>query len=79
MTTQECNVRDSRIVAKIESVLRVHQQLQQYAAVLQVSIENAVIVLRGELPSNSLKSQLVPAVRQAGVLARVDDCVQVRR
>ena len=77
MTTQECNVRDNRIVAKIESVLRVHQQLQQYTAALQVSIENAVIVLRGELPSSNLKSQLVPAVRQAGVLARVDDCVQV--
>ncbi len=77
MTTQECSARDSRTIANIESVIRVHHQLRQYAAALQVTIENAVIVVRGELPSNQLKSRLIPAVRQAGVLARVEDFVEV--
>ena len=77
MTIQECNTRDKRMIDNIQSVLRVHEQLRQYAAALQVSIENATIVLRGELPSVALKSQLVPAVRRAGVLDRVCNDVRV--
>ena len=77
MTTQELNDRDGRLIANIESVLRVHRQLCEYAAALQVSVENATIVLRGELPNSDLKAELVPAVRQAGVLYRIDDYVRV--
>jgi hypothetical protein len=77
MTTQECESRDKRMIEKIQSVLGVHNQLRQYAAALQVSIENATIVLRGELPSPSLKAELIPAVRQAGVLSQVCNCVRV--
>ena len=77
MTTQECNSRDRRMVDKIRLVMQVNPLLQQYATALQVSIENASVVLRGELPSPDLKAQLVPAVRQAGVLYRVTDCVRI--
>lgn len=77
MTTQECNSRDMRMIHNIQAVLGVHDQLRRYAATLQVSIENATIVLRGELPSIALKSALVPAVRQAGVLSQVCNCVEV--
>ena len=77
MTTQECNSRDRRLVDNIRSVMQVNPLLQQYATELQVSIENASVVLRGELPSPDLKAQLVPAVRQAGVLYRVTDCVRI--
>ncbi len=77
MTTQECNSRDRRMVDKIRLVMQVNPLLQQYSTALQVSIENASVVLRGELPSPDLKAQLVPAVRQAGVLYRVTDCVRI--
>lgn len=77
MTTAECNSRDRRMVRNIQSVLRVHDQLRQHAAKLQVSIENATIVLSGELPEPALVAELVPAVRRAGVLARVCNRVQV--
>jgi hypothetical protein len=50
---------------------------QAHADSLQISIENSSVVLRGELPLAELKAFLVPAIRQAGVLNRVDDCVKI--
>lgn len=77
MSPQESITRSTRTISNIESVLRAHDQLQQYATALQISMENAVIVLRGELPSASLKAELVPVVRQAGVLCKINDCVEI--
>ncbi|MFK8112432.1 MAG: hypothetical protein AB8B91_09525 [Rubripirellula sp.] len=77
MTTKESTSREMLTIAKIESVLRVHEQLRQYATALQISIENAAIVLRGELPSLALRAELIPAVRRAGVLGQVNVCVDV--
>lgn len=77
MTTAECNSRDRRLVHNIQSVFRVHEQLRQHAAALQISIENATVVLRGELPTPALVNELIPAVRRAGVLGRVSNHVQV--
>jgi hypothetical protein len=65
------------MIDRIESVFRVHEQLCAHAASLQVTIENARIVVRGELPSVDLKAELIPAVRRAGVLRQVWDCVDV--
>ena len=77
MTTKEHECRNDRMINNIQAMFRVHEQLRQYAAALQVSIENATIVLRGEVPSVDLKAELVPAVRRAGVLSQVCNCVQV--
>ncbi len=77
MTIQECDSRDRRMVDNIRFVFQCNPILHQYAAALQVSIENAAVVLRGELPRADLKDLLVPAVRQAGVLNRVSDFVRV--
>ena len=77
MTTQEHNSKNSRMIQSIQAMFRVHEQLQQYAAALQVSVENAKIVLTGEVPSVDLKAQLVPAVRRAGVLSQVSNRVNV--
>jgi hypothetical protein len=77
MTTKESRSRDSRTVQCIESMFRVHQRLRQYASTLQISIEDAAIVLRGKLPSGDLKADLLPAIRQAGFLGQVCDRVEV--
>ena len=77
MTTIESKKRDRRWINDIESVFRVNELLAQYTAALQITIENATIVLRGELPSLAHKTQLIPAIRQAGVLNRVSDRVRV--
>jgi hypothetical protein len=77
MTTIESKKRDRRLIYTIESVSSVNELLAQYTAVLQITIENATIVLRGELPSSAHKNQLIPAIRQAGVLNRVSDHVRV--
>jgi len=77
MTTSECQARDQRMILRIEAVFLAHRRLRQYAAALKISIENAVIVIRGELPSAELKAELVPAIRTAGVLAQVNDRVVV--
>ena len=77
MTTKEHECQNRRILENIQAMFQVHEQLRQYAAALQVSIENATIVLRGEVPSPDLKAELVPAVRRAGVLSRVCNFVHV--
>ena len=77
MTTKECNSRDRRMVQNIQSMFQVNRLLRQYAAALQVTIENSSIVVHGELPSSAHKAQLVPAIRQAGILYRVSDNVRI--
>ena len=54
----------------------VHAKLSQVAESLHVSVENAVIVISGELP-RELKDEVVPAIRQAGVLGQVSDRIRV--
>lgn len=77
MTTQECTSRDLRMVDNIRAVILASPGLGHYAVALQVSIEDAAVVLRGELPRAELKDLLVSAVRQAGVLNRVSDFVRI--
>ncbi len=77
MTTKECKSRDRRLVEKIRAVFQVNRMLGQYATAVHITIENASVVIRGELPSRDHKAQLVPAVRQAGVLNRVSDHVRI--
>ncbi|QDT10401.1 hypothetical protein K239x_23570 [Planctomycetes bacterium K23_9] len=69
--------RESRMVQRIRRMISVNDHLRSYASALQVTVENAAVVLRGHLPSEELKRQLLPTIRQAGVLARVNNCVQV--
>ncbi len=77
MTTKESQSRDSRTIECIQSMFRVDCRLCKYVSMLQVSIEGAVIVLRGQLPSGDLKAELLPAIRRAGFLGQVIDCVEV--
>ena len=78
MTTQEFVNRDQQGLHNIRSVVAVHHQLRLYAAELQFTVEQAAIVIRGELPTVELKDEVIPTVRRAGVLNRVQDCVLVR-
>lgn len=71
------SLQEIRTVSQIQSVISVHAELKQYATLVQVTIENAVIMLRGTLPSVDLKKALVPCVRQAGALGQVCNCVKV--
>jgi hypothetical protein len=76
MTAEECNRGEQQAIQNIRSVLSAHPRLCNYVSTLHVTIENVNIVLRGALPSRTLKAELIPAVRSAGVLRRV--CVQVQ-
>ena len=77
MTTKERRSRDSRTIQCIQSIFRAHKRLCRYASSLQISLENAGVVLRGQLPSSDLKADLIPAIRQAGFLGRINDEVVV--
>ncbi|MGI9472720.1 MAG: hypothetical protein ACR2NZ_14375 [Rubripirellula sp.] len=77
MTSKEANARDKRTIYSIKSVFRVNTFLRQCIGAVQISIESSTIVLRGELPSSTHKAQLIPAIRQAGVLARICDQVRI--
>ena len=69
--------RVSSMIRRIDSVLCAHHDLCGHRANLQISMEGARIVLRGNLPSVALKQALVPAIRQAGVLGQVCNCVEI--
>ena len=77
MTTQECDSRDRRIVEKIRTVFRANPTLGQHASLIEASIEHSAIVVRGNLPTDGMKAELVPAIRRAGVLSQVNNCVLV--
>jgi len=69
--------RNTSAVERIRSMINSNAQLRAHASDVQVAVENRSIVLRGRLPSNDLKRQLLPTVRQAGVMGRVENRVQV--
>ena len=77
MTTQECDDRDRRIVEKIRAVLHANPILCQHASLIEVSIEHSAILIRGSLPTDEMKAELVPSIRRAGVLSQVNNCVLV--
>lgn len=77
MTTEERDCRNARMIRNIQTVLRVHHGLRPYASRIVVSIENGAIILQGQLPTSELRSQLIPAIRQAGVLCQVSNLVCV--
>ena len=59
----ESNIK--RTLDRIQSMIRLHQRLGDYFASLEISFENRSVVLRGELPSDELRGELVPTIRQA--------------
>ncbi|WP_442505644.1 hypothetical protein SH528x_004441 [Novipirellula sp. SH528] len=71
----ESNIK--RTLDRIQSMIRLHQRLGDYFASLEISFENRSVVLRGELPSDELRGELVPTIRQAGILCQVCNKVQV--
>ena len=77
MTSQERDCHDRRTIERINAMFRVDERLCRHTETIEVSVENAAIVLRGELPSANLKSELVPLVRRAGVLGQICDLVSV--
>ncbi|WP_430453286.1 hypothetical protein [Rhodopirellula europaea] len=74
-TQAECQV--SRTLQRIESVLAEHEALSPYASDVDVSVYESTIVLEGTLPTAELQKQLIPSIRQAGVLWRIKNNVAV--
>ena len=71
----ESNIK--RTLDRIQSMIRLHRRLGDYLASLEISFEDRSVVLRGELPSDELRGELVPTIRQAGILCQVCNKVQV--
>ena len=77
IASQNPSPRDTNLLQRIDAVLCAHHTLAPHRPAVRVSIEDARIVLRGNLPSAALKQELVPAIRLAGVLGQVCNCVEV--
>lgn len=75
--TQVQESRVSSMIRRIDSVLCAHHDLCDHRVNLEISMEGTRIVLRGHLPTVALKQALVPAIRQAGVLGQVCNCVEI--
>jgi hypothetical protein len=67
----------SRMIERIHPVLDAHQELSAHLESIQITVEGSRIVLRGHLPTVALKQALVPAIRQAGVLGQICNCVEI--
>ena len=76
-TTQNTDSRGVHMIRRIDTVLCAHHDLCNHRADLEISMEGSRIVLRGHLPSVALKQALLPAIRQAGVLSQVCNCVEI--
>ncbi len=76
-STRLADARAARMIQRIDAVLCAHHDLSHHRPDLQISLEGSRIVLRGQLPSAALKQALVPAIRQAGVLGQVCNCVEI--
>ncbi len=68
---------EEQVIRRIDSVLSVHETLSHYSESMTVTVEGSRIVVRGCLPSVALKQAIVPAIRQAGVLEQVCNCVEI--
>ena len=68
---------EAQLIERIRSIFMGDHQINHYAESLEVSVENTSIVLHGDLPTADLRQQLVPAIRQAGILWQVCNLVQV--
>ena len=76
-TIQMLDSRGARMIRRIDAVLCAHHDLCNHRVDLKISMEGSRIVLRGHLPSVALKQALLPAIRQAGVLGQVCNCVEI--
>ncbi|WP_236696786.1 hypothetical protein [Rhodopirellula islandica] len=76
-TQSECQVQ--RTLQRIEGMFQEHESLGRHASKLKITVQESKVVLGGTLPSLELRRQLVPSIRQAGVLWRIDNNVAVEK
>ena len=69
MTGRERASRNERTIRNIRIVFQGHQTLSPHLETVEVSLDEAGVVLRGHLPNAGLKQELVPAVRQQQPMA----------
>ncbi len=62
---------------RIQMMIQSDQRLKEYHDSLYISFEDGAIILRGQLPSDELRGELIPAIRRAGILNRVCNEVHV--
>ena len=68
---------ETQLIERIRSIFVGNQQINHFVEDIVVSVDKNSIVINGNLPSAELKQQLVPAIRQAGILWQVCNQVQV--
>ena len=70
-------LRDAKIIDRVRLTVRAHRNLGVFESAIRIAVENTVVVLRGKLPTQDLKNQLNLTVRQAGILLRIDNQIEV--
>ena len=72
------NDAETKLIERIRSIFDDNQHINDYVERLEVSVDKTLIILHGDLPTADLKQQLVPAIRQAGILWQVCNLVHVQ-
>lgn len=77
MTSHEQSRRNHQRINSIGSGLCVHHYLKHWVDSLDIQLSKSGMVLQGEAPTETHRNALVPAIRQAGVLAEVVNRVKI--
>ncbi|MDB4474884.1 hypothetical protein N9069_00065 [bacterium] len=77
MTSHEQSRRNHQGINNSGSVFCVHHYLKHWVDSLDIQLSNSRVVLQGEVPTETHRTALVPAIRRAGVLAEVMNRVQI--
>ncbi|MGI9441112.1 MAG: hypothetical protein ACR2N1_01530 [Rubripirellula sp.] len=78
MTSRERIQRNLLRIHCIDTVLGTHHLLRPWANSLDIQLANSCVIIEEQLPSKIHRDALVPAIRQAGVMAEVVNRVYVK-
>lgn len=76
MTSRESANRKERLHRRIASCLRRADSLGPHAASVSITLNDASVILDGTVPHREMIERIVPAIRAAGVLARIENRVR---
>lgn len=77
MTVDEFACRNRQTIDRIQNALRVDTVLSRHADRLQVSKSDDAVVVTGSVPDQRTVAAIIPMIRRAGVVDRVENRVDV--
>ncbi len=72
LTSRESASRTERLQQRISSSLGYPDALGTFASDISITLQESAVILDGTLPQPELIERIIPSIRRAGVMARID-------